>query len=193
VRILVPYDGTPLTRTAIHEACRILTPLDELIILAAVVVPRHVTIDAPAGDVWKQTCRAEVSLAHAREIVARATHAGDALHCVRVQSGSRVTAIVAGALFYGADTILLAERAGVRGRVAALFGPTAAILRDAPCDVRILYAANPHHTRRACDLRGMIDVHIAPPTAGPWHGEMDDESAHTYSARDDEGKSAYAD
>jgi len=193
MRILVPYDGTPLAHAAIHEACRILTPLDELVILAAVVVPRHVAVEAPVGDVWKETCRAEASLAHAREVVARTTHFDDALHCVRVQAGSRVTAVIAGAMFYGADTILLAERAGLRGRIASFFGSTAAIVRDAPCNVRVLYEVDSDRVRRKRELRATIDVISGYPDADVRNDEIGDESARVNPSRDYGEKNSYAD
>src|SRR4051794_39577275 len=139
MRILVPYDDSPLACTALHEACRILMPLDELIVLAPVVVPRGVAVDASAGDVWSITCRAEVWLMHARELIARTAHFGGTLRCVRVQARSHVAAIVTGATFYAVDTIVIAERVGLRGRFATFLGANATLVRDAPCDVRVLH------------------------------------------------------
>jgi hypothetical protein len=136
---LVPFDDSDLARVALQETCRIVTPLDRIVVLAAVVVPLRAAADIPAGEIWKQTCRAEVHLAHAREHAERVAHFGAGLQCVRVQAPTRVGAIVAGATFYAADTIVLAERTGVRGRFATLFGPMHRLLRDAPCDVRVIY------------------------------------------------------
>src|SRR5207253_2506889 len=119
------------------------TPLDQVVVLAAVVVPPRVAADVAAGEIWKETCRAEVHLTHARAYAERVAHYADGLRCVRVQAPTRVGAIVAGAAFYEADTIVLAERAGARGRFATLFGPVHRLLRDAPCDVRVVYRVGP--------------------------------------------------
>ena len=145
---LVPYDDSDLARIALREACRVVTPLDRIIVLAAVVVPPHLATDVAAGEVWKQTCRAEVHLAHARAYAARIAHYVDGLRCVRVQAGTRVAAIIAGATFYEADTIVLAERAGARSRLAMLFGPVQRLVRSAPCDVRVVYRVGPDDAAR---------------------------------------------
>lgn len=139
MNLFVPYDNSPLARIALREACRVMTPLDRITVMAAVIVPPSRDVAAPAGDIWKQTCRAEVHLAAARAYAERIAHSGDGLRCVRVQARSWVAAIIAGADHYRADTILLAERAGIGGHLAAFFGPTPAIIRHAPCAVRVLY------------------------------------------------------
>lgn len=139
MRILVPFDSSDCARRALDEARRIVTPLDELIVLAAVVVPPHLPVDVAAGDVWKATCAAERHLLHARHIAGLAAFDGISVRCVRVQARSVAAAAVAGAAFYAADTILLVERSGLRGRIAALFDQTATIIRQAPCDVQVIY------------------------------------------------------
>ena len=77
--------------------------------------------------------------ANAREHADRIAHFSDGLQCVRVQSPTRAGAIIAGATFYEADTIILAERTGMRGRFALFFGAIHRLLREAPCDVRVIY------------------------------------------------------
>ncbi|MDQ2785749.1 MAG: universal stress protein [Chloroflexota bacterium] len=192
MKILVPFDDSKDARDALHEACRILTPLDELIVLASVVVPRHLPADASPGELWKQTCRAEVHLASARAIVERITHYGDMLHCVRVQATDRVAAVVAGATFYEADTILLVARATVRGRVAAFFGATAAIVRQASCDVRVLYKVAPHRRQRLNDLRSLIDVSTTSPCVAMPADPADEAIPQGSPSREHEGEGSYA-
>ncbi len=192
MRILVPFDDSRDARHALHEACRILTPLDELIVLASVVVPRHLPADAPPGEVWKQTCRAEVHLASARAIVGRITHYGDALQCVRVQATSLVAAVVAGATFYEADTILLVARANVRGRVAAFFGAPAAIVRQASCDVRVLYKVTPRRAQRLRDVQAIIDVSTTRPCVATPTGPGDEAISRGSPSRGYEGEGSYA-
>ncbi len=99
--------------------------------MAVVVVSRYLPVDASAGDVWKETYRAE--LRRARDFAERIAHYREDFRCVRIQAQSNLSAIVAGATGYSADTILLAERVNLRGRLATFFGTTAAIVRRAPC------------------------------------------------------------
>lgn len=166
---LVPYDDSDLARIALREACRVVTPLDRVVVLAAVVVPPGVATDAAAGELWKRTCRAEVQLAHARAYAERAAHYGDGLRCVRVQAPTRVAAIVAGATFYEADTIVLAERAGVRGRLATLFGTVHRLLRDAPCDVRVVYRVGPTDDAARAARRAPTHAHPTAAASSPLH------------------------
>src|SRR5690348_11714150 len=139
MNLFVPFDGSDLARIALADACRTLTPLDHITVMAAVIVPAWLEVGAPAGEIWKQTCRAEVRLAHAREYAQRVAHYGDGLRCVRVQARTPVAAIIVGAAHYEADTIILARHAGWRGGVASLFGSLPTLLRRAPCNVRVLY------------------------------------------------------
>ena len=165
---LVPFDDSDLARVALQETCRIVTPLDRIVVLAAVIVPLRAAADIPAGEIWKQTCRAEVHLTHARVHAERVAHFGAGLQCVRVQAPTRVGEIVAGATFYAADTIVLAERTGVRGRVATLFGPMHRLLRDAPCDVRVIYKVGPAASDRTAARRARRAVSLGSPgTAAP--------------------------
>lgn len=143
MNLFVPFDSSDLARIALADACRTLTPLDRLTVMAAIIVPASLEIGAPAGEIWRQTCRAEVRLAHAREYAERIAHFGAGLHCVRVQARTPVAAIIAGAIQYQADTIVLARHTGLCGSLASFFGPLPTILRHAPCMVRVLYAVAP--------------------------------------------------
>lgn len=164
---LVPYDDSDLARIALEETCRIVTPLDRIIVLAAVIVPLHAAADVPAGEIWKQTCRAEVHLAHAREHADRVAHFGAGLQCVRVQAPTRAGAIIAGAAFYEADTIILAERTGMRGRFALFFSAIHHLLREAPCDVRVIYKVGPNAAEGHAARRARRAARVAPPIASP--------------------------
>lgn len=139
MRILVPYHDSGLGHHALHEACRIMTPLDDVVVMATVIVPSSLPVDVPPGEVWKQTCRAEVQLAQARTLAARFGCDGPEMCFVRIQAADPLAAVLAAAIWYAADTILLAGYAGVRGRLAAFFDPSAAVIRHAPCDVRVVY------------------------------------------------------
>ena len=148
MNLFVPYDDSDLARVALGEACRMLTPVDRITVMAVVLVPGSRAVDALPGEVWRQTCRAEVRLSHAREHAERVAHFGAGLRCVRVQARTMHAATLAGATHYAADTIVLAAHAGLRGRLAACFGPIHALLRHAPCDVRVVYKVAASDSRR---------------------------------------------
>lgn len=140
MNLFVPYDDSDLSRFALREACLMMTSRDAIFVMAAVIVPMSLDIDVSAGEVWKQTCTAEVQLEAARSYAEQIDFGVD-LHCVRVQAHTLAGAIIAGATYYEADTILFAQRVGMRSRLASLFGPVHTVLRHAPCDVHIVYTA----------------------------------------------------
>ncbi len=141
MHLLVPFDDSDTARYALREACRMATPLDCVIALATVIVPARMPVDALPGAIWKETCRAERHLHQARACAERSAHLGADLRGVRVQARSWTDAVLAGAAHYAADAIVLAEWATPRGRLATLFGRTHAIVRAAPCDVRVVFIA----------------------------------------------------
>jgi hypothetical protein len=151
MNLLIPFDASDRACLALGEACRMATPLDRVFAMAAVLVPAHLPADVTAGEIWAATCSAEVSLSQARAYAERVAHYGDDLRCVRVQARTWMEAVLAGAIAYAADTILLAEPADMRGRIATLFGMTHRLLRRAPCDVRVLYLAGGRQRRSAAD------------------------------------------
>src|SRR3954464_3732939 len=103
MNLFVPYDDSDLSRFALREACLMMTSRDTIFVMAVVIVPSSLDIDVPAGEVWKQTCAAEVQLQAARSYAERIDF-GVELRCVRVQAHTRANAIVAGAIYYEADT-----------------------------------------------------------------------------------------
>jgi nucleotide-binding universal stress UspA family protein len=145
-RILVPYDDMPRACAALDEACRIALPGDEVIVVAAIIVPGDLPLDAAAGDVWKHVCRAERYLQHARE----QTHRYDAaIVFVRVQARKRSDAVIAVATEQRADLIMLAGQPGVRGWIDDVRIGLYAILHRAPCPVWLVYPnASPCHQGR---------------------------------------------
>jgi nucleotide-binding universal stress UspA family protein len=140
MNIFVPYDDSDLSRFALREACRMVTSLDRIFVMATVIVPLSLDIHVSAGEVWKQTCSAEIRLASARSYAERLACRVDVRY-VRVQAHSRTSAIIAGAIHYEANTILFAQRAGLWSRFASLFSPMHTVLRHAPCDVHVVYTA----------------------------------------------------
>lgn len=162
MNLFVPYDDSDLSRFALREACLMMTSRDAIFVMATVVVPTSLDIDVSAGEVWKQTCGAEVHLAAARSYAERIDF-GVELRCVRVQAHTRAGAIIAGATYYEADTIFFAQRTGMRSRLASLFGPIHTVLRHALCDVHIVYtAAAPESLHRPSPRRSTV-VRLAPP------------------------------
>jgi hypothetical protein len=152
MHLFVPFDDSELARIALADACRTLTPLDHLTVMAAIIVPASLEMGVSAGEIWKQTCRAEIRLTHARECAEHDAHFGGGLRCVRVQARTAVGAIIAGAMHYEADIIVLARHAGVRGCLASCFGPLPTIVRRAPCTVRVLYGG------ASSDHCGVVDA-----------------------------------
>ena len=176
MNLFVPFDDSDLARIALADACRTLTPLDHITVMAAVIVPASLEIGVSAGEIWKETCRAEVRLSHARAYADHVAHYGDGVRCVRVQARTSVAAIIAGAAHYEADIIILARHAGWRGGIASLFGSLPMILRHAPCTVRVLYGDAPLHEQRT-DARRTATNKMTALTGGA-HG-----IAHRYGGR----------
>lgn len=103
MNLFVPCDDSDLSRFALREACLMMTSRDTVFVMAAVIVPTTLDIDVSAGEVWRQTCGAERCLAAARAYAEQSDFGVD-LRCVRVQAHTRATAIIAGAIYYEADT-----------------------------------------------------------------------------------------
>src|SRR5438046_2847025 len=82
MNLFVPYDDSDLSRFALREACLMMTSRDAIIVMAAVIVPTSLDIDVSAGEVWKQTCTAEVQLQAARSYAEQMDFNVD-LRCVR--------------------------------------------------------------------------------------------------------------
>jgi nucleotide-binding universal stress UspA family protein len=162
MNLFVPYDDSDLGRFALREACLMVTSCDTVFVMAAVIVPTSLDIDVSAGEVWKQTCSAEVSLAAARAYAEQIDFAVD-LRCVRVQAHTRATAIIAGARYYQADIILFAQRMGIRSRLATLFSPVHTVLRHAPCDVHVVYTAATAEALHRPSPRRSTVVRLTPP------------------------------
>lgn len=125
---------------------------DRVTVMAAVIVPGSLPVNAPAGAIWKQVCRAEQQLFHARQSAKRSIPDGVEVRFVRVQARDRATAIITGASHYRADCIVLPTQPGVRGFFAARFGSVHTVLTNAPCAVRFIDmqtpAADQHDARR---------------------------------------------
>ena len=164
MNLFVPYDDSDLSRFALREACLMMTSRDAVFVMAAVIVPTSLDIDVSAGEVWRQTCAAEIRLAAARAY-AEQSDFGVEPRCVRVQAHTRATAIIAGATYYEADTILFAQRVGIRSRLASLFGPMHTVLRHAPCDVHVVYTAATAAALRRPSPRRSTVVRLTPPAA----------------------------
>ncbi len=141
MRILVPDCGTAAAESARRRAFALAQPGDTVIIMAAVAVPRAFPVDAPAGAIWTQSCRAERILFSAQQATEGRVPSGVSVRFVRVQARTRADAILAGAAAHRADCILLPVAAGLRGALSARFGIVQAVMRHAPCPVRIIGAA----------------------------------------------------
>jgi nucleotide-binding universal stress UspA family protein len=193
MNLFVPYDDSELSRFALREACLMMTSRDAIFVMAAVVVPMSLDIDVSAGEVWKETCRAEVQLAAARAY-AEQIDFGVELRCVRVQSHTRAGAIIAGATFYEADTIYFAQRIGMRSRLASLFGPIHTVLRHAPCDVHIVYTAAASESLQRPSPRQSTVVRLAPPpvASNPSERAVSGEPLPRYSVPQHGGTTPYA-
>jgi hypothetical protein len=191
MNLFVPYDDSDLSRFALREACLMMTSRDAIFVMATVIVPASLDIDVSAGEVWKQTCTAEVQLQAARSYAEQMDFNVD-LRCVRVQAHTRAGAIIAGATYYEADTILFAQRAGMRSRLASLFGPIHTVLRHAPCDVHLVYtSATPESLHRPTVRRSTV-VRLAPPSAATDPSEEVMHGASRYPLQQHGGTTPYA-
>ncbi len=140
MHIFIPYFDASSAENALSEASRIARPGDRVTMMAAVIVPSGLPVDAEAGTIWKQVCRAERQLFHARDVAERTLPRTVALRFVRVQARNRPTAIRTGAAHYRADLVLLDAPKGLRSALSLRFGIIAAVLRDAPWNVRFVGA-----------------------------------------------------
>ncbi len=141
MHLFIPYFDATSAENALHEARLIARPGDRVFVMATVVVPNDLPVDVGAGEIWKRVCKAERQLFHAREVAERILPGGVALRFVRVQARDQVAAIRAGVAHYGADLLLFDVPRGLRGTLALRFGTLAAVLRDAPCNVRFVGTA----------------------------------------------------
>ncbi|MDQ6907115.1 MAG: hypothetical protein M3176_09820 [Chloroflexota bacterium] len=140
MHIFIPYFDASSAENALSEASRIARPGDRVTVMAAVIVPGGLPVDAEAGTIWKQVCRAERQLFHARDVAERILPRAVSLRFVRVQAYDRATAIRTGAAHYRAELVLLDTPKGLRGALSLRFGIIAAVLRDAPWNVRFVGA-----------------------------------------------------
>ncbi|MGI8858042.1 MAG: universal stress protein [Thermomicrobiales bacterium] len=191
MNLFVPYDDSDLSRFALREACLMMTSRDAIFVMAAVIVPMALDIDVPAGEVWKQTCGAEVHLAAARSYAEQIDFGVD-LRCVRVQAHTRAGAIIGGATYYEADAIFFAQRVGMRSRLASFFGPIHTVLRHAPCDVHIVYTASASASLQRPSPRRSTVVRLAPPPVASDPSERAVRSEPRYSVQQHGGTTPYA-
>ncbi len=138
MHVFIPYFDASRVACALRETSRIARPGDRVTVMAAVIVPGGLPVDAEAGAIWKQVCRAERQLFHARDEAERILPRTVALRFVRVQARDRATAIRTGAAHYRADLVLLDAPKGLRGALALHFGIIAAVIRDATWNVRFV-------------------------------------------------------
>ncbi len=143
---LLIFDDSDAARDVLRDLREEAGPEDRVTVIVPVIVPSSLPVDVPAGDVWRQVCRAEVRLAHAREIVGDATNLGAPCQYVRIQAYDLAAATVHGARCYDADTILFPEPRPFWERLAARHRVIPAILQHAPCGVRVITATSQPHT-----------------------------------------------
>lgn len=138
MHLLIPsFDATSAER-ALYEARRVAWPGDRVTVMAPVIVPSDLPVDVGAGEIWKRVCQAERRLFHARQDAERIFPCTVSFQLVRVQARDHAAAIRAGAAQYRADLILLDLPKGLRGALSLRFGTIAAVLRNAPCNVRFV-------------------------------------------------------
>jgi hypothetical protein len=138
MRIFVADSGGMDSDAAISAALAIAQSGDTVIVTAAVNVPSHLSLDVPAGVVWRQVCRAERVLHWARRFAD--WHAPDGVHLryTRIQGRSYAHVALAGATNLGADLMLIAKPPGIRGTLSTWFGTIRGVLDGAPCAVRVI-------------------------------------------------------
>jgi nucleotide-binding universal stress UspA family protein len=138
MRIFVADSGAACSDAALSAALHIAGPGDTVTVAAAVNVPAHLPLDAPAGIIWKQVCRAERTLHGARQFAERHAPAGVRLQYTRIQGRSFAHVALAGAANLDADLIVIPKPAGMRGRLSAWCGTLRGVLDGAPCPVRVI-------------------------------------------------------
>jgi len=138
MHLFIPYFDACRMHTALRAAARITRAGDQVTIMAPVIVPGNLPVNVGAGAIWKRSCAAERQLFHARDEAEHLLPPTVRLHCARVHARARAAAIRAGALHYRADLILLDVPRGPRGALSLRFGPIAAVIRQAPCSVRLI-------------------------------------------------------
>jgi hypothetical protein len=138
MRIFVADSGGVDGDAVLSAALQMARPGDTVIIAAAVNVPSHLPLDAPAGVVWKQVCRAESVLHWARRFADWHVPDGVRLRYTRIQGRSYAHVALAGAANYGADLMLIGKPRGMRGALSTWFGTIRGVLDGAPCAVRVI-------------------------------------------------------
>jgi hypothetical protein len=140
---LLVFDDSDAARDGLRAACAEAAPGDRLVIMAPVIVPASLPVNAPAGSIWRPVCRAEMRLHHARALVDALS--ADATRCAfaRIHARDLASAVAYGANQYHAETILLARPTVFWRRFSLRYRTIPAILRSAPCGVRILDGARP--------------------------------------------------
>jgi len=151
VHLFVPYDGSVLARTALRAAYRMAGPLDEVSAMASVIVPLHLPLDVESVMIWKLRFRAEWKLTEAQEYAQTIAQSGDTLRCVRVRARDHAAAIVAGAVHFQADLLVLAQYTSRWRYLTGYFGTCSRVLRAAPCDVHTVYVVPEGHSSRYAD------------------------------------------
>lgn len=140
---LLVFDDSDAARDGLRAACAEAAPEERLVIMAPVMVPASLPVNVSAGDIWRSVCRAEVRLHHARALADALS--ADATRCAfaRIHARDLAGAVVCGANRYHADTILIARPTVFWRRFSLRHRTIPAILRSAPCEVRILDGARP--------------------------------------------------
>jgi hypothetical protein len=140
---LLVFDDSDAARDGLRAACAEVAPGERLVIMAPVIVPASLPVNVSAGDIWRSVCRAEVRLHHARALADALS--ADATRCAfaRIHARDLASAVAYGANRYHADTILLARPTIFWRRFSLRHRTIPAILRSAPCEVRILDGARP--------------------------------------------------
>jgi hypothetical protein len=138
MRILVADSDGTSSDAVLSAALQAAKPGDTVIVAAAVNVPSHLPVDVPAGEVWKQVCRAERVLHWARRFAEWHAPDGVRVQYTRIQGRSFAHVALAGATNLDADLIVIGKPGGIRGRLSFWFGTLRGVLDGAPCAVRVI-------------------------------------------------------
>ena len=149
MHLLIPFLDTRTFDAAFAGMLRDAACGDRVTVIAPVIVPGALPVDVDAGMIWKRVCRAEVRLAHARQVAERVNPRGVRFAFIRVRARDSAAAIIAGAAHVRADCIVLTPASGIRGILAEYFGARRTVRRDAHCPVCITSAALPANDCRA--------------------------------------------